>query len=365
MAARDSTRQDARQLLAVLAGDAYTTLSSVHGASTLCWRQYSADAFTLQSLTTDDEVNAISILDRCIITTGGASRLDLIHELIVRYQHKLPASLPSDPADFAIESSSSPLLASSSHPVLSLPVPPTFSAFVARHCNAPFVSRGHASDWPALTEHPWRSPAYLLSASGPARIVPVEVGADYRSVNWKQELMAWDKFLHSLRHPEGDPIYLAQHNLFTQFPALQSDIIVPDYAYASPPSPKDYPAYRPPGNEDQLVLNAWLGPKGTMSPAHTDPYFNLYTQVVGRKTVWLAPPTCSQDMSASTDQMLGNTSVVDVFASLDKLDEAFVERVVPQAMHITLEPGDTLFFPPGWWHAMRAEDVSFSVSMWF
>lgn len=277
MATNSSTRQEARRALAVLAGDAYTTLSFVHGASVLCWRQFSADAFILQCLTSDDEVDAIATLDRCIITTGGASRLDLIHELIVRFQHTLSASLSSVPEEFVNASASPSLLASSRHTVPSLAVPPTFSTFVGSHCNAPFVLRGYASDWPALAEHPWRSPTYLLSASGPARIVPVEVGADYRNVDWKQEFIAWDKFLGSLGHPEGDPMYLAQHNLFTQFPALQNDIIVPDYAYASPPPTKDYPSYKPPGNEDQLVMNAWLGPKGTMSPAHTDPYFNLYS----------------------------------------------------------------------------------------
>ena len=43
----------------------------------------------------------------------------------------------------------------------------------------------------------------------------------------------------------------------------------------------------------------------------------------------------------------------------------FWKDVPPRAMSVTLEPGDLLFFPPGWWHAMRSEETSFSVSMWF
>ena len=61
-----------------------------------------------------------------------------------------------------------------------------------------------------------------------------------------------------------------------------------------------------------------------------------------------------------------NTSQVDVFFDHDKDNfPLFWEHAVPEALTATLEPGDVLFFPPGWWHAMRSEDMSFSVSMWF
>lgn len=69
---------------------------------------------------------------------------------------------------------------------------------------------------------------------------------------------------------------------------------------------------------------------------------------------------------------MSNTSRVDVFAERPHerdrdSDEfpAFWEQAVPRAQSTTLHPGDVLFFPPGWWHAMRSEETSFSVSMWF
>lgn len=104
-------------------------------------------------------------------------------------------------------------------------------------------------------------------------------------------------------------------------------------------------------------------------------------QVVGRKTVWLAPPEVTQYMDAysaksddhshnpaanTTSPSMSNTSRIDVFSTSDVAERAaFNEHVVPHAICTTLEPGDLLFFPPGWWHAMRSEDTSFSVSMWF
>ena len=63
---------------------------------------------------------------------------------------------------------------------------------------------------------------------------------------------------------------------------------------------------------------------------------------------------------------MSNTSRIDVFGTEADPDfPAFWQKVVPEAMSVTLEPGDVLFFPPGWWHAMRANDISLSVSMWF
>lgn len=66
---------------------------------------------------------------------------------------------------------------------------------------------------------------------------------------------------------------------------------------------------------------------------------------------------------------MSNTSQVDVFRSPEKDSSdqypLFHQEVVPQAMYAVLEPGDLLFIPVGWWHAMRSEETSFSVSMWF
>lgn len=115
------------------------------------------------------------------------------------------------------------------------------------------------------------------------------------------------------------------------------------------------------------------------------PYASFTAQVAGRKTIWLAPSGISSSMypyapsSASANNpaantvapSMSNTSRVDVFVTPDQEETshrdfpAFWKDVVPQAMSATLNPGDLLIFPPGWWHAMRSEDTSFSVSMWF
>ncbi|KAK0210305.1 Clavaminate synthase-like protein [Desarmillaria ectypa] len=337
------------------------------------WRRMHTDASILQALTLSNQsayLQAIEVLDHAIIISGAMGRLDLIHALIQDVQSEFAS--PTNVGDLPVPSCRLPEpkpLCTALLDVPSLPFQPSLSSFRSQLSLSPFILRGYASDWPALTNHPWCSVQYLRTVAGPGRVVPVEVGKDYRNDDWTQQLMLWDEFLASLEfddqtraHVPNKMVYLAQHNLLMQFPDLRADIIVPDYVYSGP----SVPNYAPPGNDEQLVLNTWLGPRGTISPAHTDPYFNFYVQIVGSKTVWLASPECSGHMYAEETPSLSNTSRVDVFATQDSRDyPAFWEDVVPGAMSATLQPGDMLFFPPGWWHAMRANETSFSVSMWF
>jgi Cupin-like domain len=125
---------------------------------------------------------------------------------------------------------------------------------------------------------------------------------------------------------------------------------------------------------------------GVLLCAHSSAHI-AKAQVVGRKTIWLAPPMSgitqamypySPPSTASDTERtrnpaanllapsMTNTAQVDVFSDQNK-DKfpLFWQDAVPKAMSAILEPGDVLFFPPGWWHAMRSEEMSFSVSIWF
>ena len=126
----------------------------------------------------------------------------------------------------------------------------------------------------------------VQKSGGRGRVVPVEVGSNYTSADWSQRFILWEEFLESLvsseslsseNHKEisGQPNYLAQHSLLEQFPSLREDIVIPDYVYASPDAPSYFPEYTPPSNQDKLVVNAWIGPKGTISPPHTVCFHNL------------------------------------------------------------------------------------------
>lgn len=261
-------------------------------SNALAWRELYTDASILRSLgdilrlksTQDDALasSCISRLDHAIVIAGapGEGRLNIIYDVIHAVQQHAIRRPGSPLAQSFCNSDDGPPIALSKSPepahqqVLRLTDPPSLSVFVRQYSRLPFVIPGFINDWPALNEHPWKSFAYLRSVSGPGRVVPVEIGDDYRDDDWTQKMMLWDELLdvldpHKPYTSDKRKLYLAQHNLFLQFPKLRDDILIPDYAYASLQPPKNFPGYRPPANEDQLVLNVWLGPPRMTSPAHT------------------------------------------------------------------------------------------------
>ena len=124
--------------------------------------------------------------------------------------------------------------------------------------------------WPAYDK--WSDLHYLRQIAGPGRVVPVEIGGKYTQETWSQSIMSFSTFLDALDSDHPETLYLAQHDLMRQLPELEDDIVIPDYLWVAPSDE----AYVPPSSEKGYLVNAWLGPAGTNSPAHTDPYYNAY-----------------------------------------------------------------------------------------
>lgn len=212
----------------------------------------------------------------------------------------------------------------------------------------PVIITNAMTHWPAMTK--WRNMGYLMEVVG-NRTVPVEVGEHYLASGWKQELMTMLELLKKLQVPEcpsSERAYLAQHPLFEQIPKLREDIIIPDYCAAT-------------GGELQ-VINAWLGPNGTVTPLHHDPHHNLLSQVVGRKYVRLYSPDASSGMYPYGEAMLSNSSQVDLDIP-DYTKFPLAENL--SFMDCILEEGEMLYIPPKWWHYVRSLSLSFSVSFWW
>ncbi|BGP19788.1 hypothetical protein JCM10213_003097 [Rhodosporidiobolus nylandii] len=395
---------------------------------------------------------AVRELDMVLVIAGapGEGREELIFALMEVAQERLRALLPlgafssSPPPAKKRRLSPPPRLARPyiHRPLPSLPSlpsrlspsppgnPPTPFVPEGNPHDSPFVIRGGASSstgWPAV-EH-WKELRYLVQKAGPGRVVPVEIGGDYTKEGWGQRIMPFSEFLASLSpspspsadsSPHSPPLptyYLAQHSLFRQFPSLLSDLTVPDLVYSAPTSDGAGESYEGVSTADGYIMNAWLGPGGTKSAAHTDPWWNCYVQVTGSKWVWVAPPCCSSSMAAfgassspssppsspsaappsaseKAEQYMSNTSSLDVTVppplplqssapgapppTTDGEAAAVVgdgkggyyprewlQQVEPLARQVVLEAGDVLVMPPRWWHAMQSLETSFSVSIWF
>jgi len=219
----------------------------------------------------------------------------------------------------------SPLPTTSTRQIHRVVDTPTLMEYKTRYYESPFIIPRYAADWSACST--WSNPQYLRMVGGLGRKVPVEIsrpGQDYTSDKWTTKMMDWEEFIDKLharsafgakarakaqalalaaavprpatpvdpsvprkrgRPPgskttqvvpvpvpveewPGDTLYLAQHDLINQFPELRSDIIIPDYVYALAPAPSWFPDYKPPRVEGEYIVNNWIGPKGSITPAH-------------------------------------------------------------------------------------------------
>ena len=225
---------------------------------------------------------------------------------------------------------------------------PSLQAFRTNYMEqrVPIIITGLMEHWPARSSRAW-SIERIRRIAG-LRTVPIEIGSKYTEDSWTQKLMTVNEFIDKYVVSTGDIGYLAQHQLFDQVPELKEDIIIPDYCYL--------------GEVDNVDINAWFGPKGTVSPLHFDPKHNLLSQVIGEKYISLYSDKVSDMVYPYDDMLLCNTSQVD----LENPDlEKFPKFHSAPYVECRLKPGEMLYIPPKFWHFVKSLSVSFSVSFWF
>ncbi|KAK4407369.1 Lysine-specific demethylase [Sesamum angolense] len=204
----------------------------------------------------------------------------------------------------------------------------SLEGFLREHfvSGSPVIITDAMNHWPAKDR--WNDMNYLNKVAG-FRTVPVEVGKNYLSPDWKQELITFSEFLERIQSSDCSSAgltYLAQHQLFDQIQELKQDIVVPDYCFA--------------GGGEIRSLNAWFGPPGTVTPLHHDPHNNILAQTVS----W----------------------IYSVLVDLDNIDEREFSRMLDlEFLDCILEEGEMLYIPPKWWHYVRSLTPSFSVSFWW
>ncbi|EWC46090.1 hypothetical protein DRE_04664 [Drechslerella stenobrocha 248] len=363
--------------------------------------------------------DAIWHLDFALIKTGAWPITNVVHDLL-RYidVRILPLVDAHDKADTPAEDGSEE---GPEEEQLRLQFPgDELRTPSIRHWQALYRSQqpakltGVIDHWPVFDVHPaaaaaagrsrWSSIDYLLAKTcGGRRIVPVEIGATYADPALQQRVMTVREYISRHLLPQRDDGavfgYLAQHNLLSQIPALRDDICAPEYIqhtrgvlHKHSANPNDQVNNDDDEDEEEVkvTINAWLGPTDTITPLHTDPHHNIFCQVAGRKYLRLYPPSSGLALHPmGVDERgvdMGNTSSIPVgwvnsdlndstdLQSLDgregeKEREMWRQFQAEKYVEFTVDAGEVVYIPRGWWHYVRAlhgkPGYSFSVNFWW
>jgi Cupin-like domain len=154
------------------------------------------------------------------------------------------------------------------------------------------------------------------------------------------------EFITSLAGPGGAGHYVMAPT--ANFPpAFERDYRVPAYCAGAP----------------HLRAKVWIGKTGTVTPLHQDVPHNLHVHLTGRKRWLLVSPGQS-----SRVYRRGLLSGMPNFAQVDPERPDYDHHPRWRGVTVvggTVNPGETLFIPRGWWHHTRTLDDAVSMNFWW
>ncbi len=163
--------------------------------------------------------------------------------------------------------------------------------------------------------------------------------AEHPDVDWRplERSMTVAELVRRLRSGDSNDVYVTTNNAALRLDGLRpllDDLDLPVEYF---------------GMTDPRFMGLWVGNR-THTRMHHDHASGILCQVVGRKRVVMVPP----DSLEMLDTARGVYNHRNTDAELAD---------VPGLLDITLEPGEALFIPTGWWHRVDAEAFSMSVSI--
>lgn len=240
------------------------------------------------------------------------------------------------------------------------------SAELATHCknNSPVVLRGLVTGWPAVQAARVSDAAlcdYLTEMGGHSAVraiaaPPSEGGrffynTDLTRFNFRAAKGAFGAFLSDLQRA-----------------AVMDD--APAMAVQSEPIPAIMPGFIE-GNPMPFLPSVepriWIGNRIRVAP-HYDAKENIACCVAGQRQFTLFPPECIADLYPGPFELTPAGTPV----SMVNLDEPDVQRhprfaeAMFKAQSTTLQPGDAIYIPYGWWHGVESlSPVSMLVNYWW
>lgn len=110
------------------------------------------------------------------------------------------------------------------------------------------------------------------------------------------------------------------------------------------------------------VTNLWFGGDRCKTPLHYDDKENFFSQIFGKKRFLLFSPSQTDRLYQSHGETYSHLSRVNVF---DPDESKFPRFKDAEGSEVVVEPGDMLYIPKGWWHAVETLSTSISVNSWW
>ncbi|MCY7351086.1 MAG: cupin-like domain-containing protein [Cytophagaceae bacterium] len=216
------------------------------------------------------------------------------------------------------------------------------------HPARPVVIKNLSKTWPAHQKWNWD---YFTNVVG-----NVEVGLynniksdAYTPINTADAYMKFGEYLQMVKKgPVELRVFL--FNLFEHAPQLVHDFTWPDHLM--PGFVKKYPML-------------FVGGQGSVTHMHFDIDMShiLHAQFAGRKRVLLFPFSEQHKLYRKPWEVLSLANF-EGYHQDGKLDtKNFPALELAQGYEVTLDHGDTLFMPAGYWHHMEYIDSGFAMSL--
>jgi hypothetical protein len=219
----------------------------------------------------------------------------------------------------------------------------------------PAIWRGAAAGWPATRL--WPDFEYLRRKLGD-RMLTVDSypDDDYRPGQRKGVSVSAAHFLDAVAGDNDQRLFLSEAPIFDGRPfgravltELRDDIIIP------PIVPAD--------RQRQPAAMIFIG-RSSSTPCHYHILGqSLACQVVGHKTFILMPPHAITHLQPYPWSDLARNNLSKLHFRRGALPEELTGQDLPFTIYVVrLAPGDMLFIPLRWWHAVFAEDLSVTVT---
>jgi len=205
----------------------------------------------------------------------------------------------------------------------------------------PAVIVDFAASWPALRR--W-APERLSRRVGDrdVRVYDASFGDPGRNYMRSVDTMPFSRFLDQVLG-QGRDLRMFLYNISRQVPELLDDIEFPDIGLEF----------------SKRFVFTFFGCRGSTTPLHYDIDMGqvFHTVIHGRRRIRLFAPDQSR-------ALYRHPFTVRSYVDLDRPDlEAWPALRLARGYELVLEPGQTLYMPPGWWHEFHYLDPGIGVSL--